>query len=90
MGPLDIVSVDNLGRRMGFAELLEQKGIVVIEWPERVEALLPPGCLKVRITPTGATRRRIDIAGRAQTNPHPTLSRVTGRGWDLRDKWRLV
>jgi tRNA threonylcarbamoyladenosine biosynthesis protein TsaE len=26
---------------IGFAELLEQGGVVVVEWPERVEALLP-------------------------------------------------
>src|SRR5438552_18015127 len=27
---------------IGFAELLEQGGVVVVEWAERVEALLPP------------------------------------------------
>jgi tRNA threonylcarbamoyladenosine biosynthesis protein TsaE len=46
---------------IGFAELLEQNGIVVIEWPERVEAILPSQCRRVRIKPTGPKRREIEI-----------------------------
>ena len=46
---------------IGFAELLEQGGVVVVEWAERVESLLPADRINVRIQPTGATARRIEI-----------------------------
>ena len=50
---------------IGFSELLEQNGVVVIEWPTRVEALLPNGPLGKRITvhleATSAHGRRIRI-----------------------------
>jgi tRNA threonylcarbamoyladenosine biosynthesis protein TsaE len=46
---------------IGFAELLEQGGIVVVEWAERVAELLPPGVIAVTITPTGPRRRQIEI-----------------------------
>ena len=46
---------------IGFAELLEQAGVVVVEWAERVESLLPANRINVRIQPTGTTARRIEI-----------------------------
>lgn len=46
---------------IGFAELLEQNGVVVVEWASRVRDLLPPRCIQVRIEPTGETERRIEI-----------------------------
>lgn len=46
---------------IGFAELLEQRGIVVIEWALRVSELLPEGTIHVRITPLGLHDRRIEI-----------------------------
>jgi tRNA threonylcarbamoyladenosine biosynthesis protein TsaE len=53
-GPEDFESI-------GFTELLEQGGIVAIEWPERVESLLPKSRIDVRITSTGEDARRIEI-----------------------------
>jgi tRNA threonylcarbamoyladenosine biosynthesis protein TsaE len=53
-GPEDFESI-------GFAELLEQGGVVAIEWPERVETLLPKNRINVRITATGEDARRIQI-----------------------------
>jgi tRNA threonylcarbamoyladenosine biosynthesis protein TsaE len=47
---------------IGFPELLEQRGVVVVEWAERVRELLPAGCIEVRITPVGETARTIEIA----------------------------
>ena len=48
---------------IGFSELLEEKNaIVVVEWAERVEKSLPSERIEVRITPTGETDRRIEIA----------------------------
>jgi tRNA threonylcarbamoyladenosine biosynthesis protein TsaE len=49
---------------IGFAELLDQDGVVVVEWAERVRDLLPDDCISVRIEPLGEQRRRIEIAGR--------------------------
>lgn len=46
---------------IGFAELLEQGGVVVVEWPERVESILPEKRVSIHIEPTGTRRRRITI-----------------------------
>lgn len=46
---------------IGFPELLEQGGIVVVEWPERVRELLPKSRIDVRITPLSETARTIEI-----------------------------
>jgi tRNA threonylcarbamoyladenosine biosynthesis protein TsaE len=48
---------------IGFEELLEQNGVVVVEWADRVRALLPAGCIRVRIEPTGERGRRIEVVG---------------------------
>jgi tRNA threonylcarbamoyladenosine biosynthesis protein TsaE len=51
---------------IGFPELLEQNGVVVVvEWAERVRELLPPRTIEVRITPTDQGSRQIEIE-------HPT------------------
>ena len=47
---------------IGFAELLEQGGVVAVEWPERVADLLPAGHVSVAIEPTGKTGRSIEIS----------------------------
>lgn len=48
---------------IGFSELLEQPdGIVIVEWAERVESLMPVNRIDVRITPTDDHSRRIEIA----------------------------
>src|SRR4051812_25831722 len=46
---------------IGFPELLEQGGVVVVEWPARVEPLLPARRIDVTIEPVGAHTRRITI-----------------------------
>jgi tRNA threonylcarbamoyladenosine biosynthesis protein TsaE len=48
---------------IGFAELLEQGGVVVVEWPGRVADLLPPNRIEVTLEPTGKRSRRITIKG---------------------------
>ena len=53
-GPDDFESI-------GFAELLEQGGVVVIEWPERISDLLPTSCIRVGIEAIGPDERRITI-----------------------------
>jgi tRNA threonylcarbamoyladenosine biosynthesis protein TsaE len=47
---------------IGFEELLDQDGIVVVEWPERVAELLLPTTVHVMIEATGTTSREITIA----------------------------
>ena len=48
---------------IGFSELLEQGGVVVVEWADRVESLLPPRHIKVRIVATGPLSRKITLTG---------------------------
>ncbi len=48
---------------IGFAELLDQGGVVVVEWAERVKHLLPPGAINVTIQALGPERRRIEVEG---------------------------
>lgn len=47
---------------IGFPELLDQGGIVVLEWPARVPSLLPPHTIHVTIDPTSPRTRKITIA----------------------------
>jgi tRNA threonylcarbamoyladenosine biosynthesis protein TsaE len=54
------VSGDDLGA-IGFMELLEQGGVVVVEWPQRAADLLPPDTIDIHIEPTGKNTRRIKI-----------------------------
>ncbi len=49
-------------REIGIEEyLLSGEGITVIEWAERVEGLLPPGCIRIELEVLSATERRITI-----------------------------
>jgi tRNA threonylcarbamoyladenosine biosynthesis protein TsaE len=53
-GPADLEAV-------GFAELLEQRGVVVVEWADRVQSLLPDQRIDVKIEATGENQRQITI-----------------------------
>jgi len=46
---------------IGFSELLEQGGLVVVEWADRVESILPANRLNVRLDILGPRRRDISI-----------------------------
>ena len=46
---------------IGFAELLEQGGVVVVEWPERVAALIPATRIEIEIIPRSRSSRLIRI-----------------------------
>ena len=35
---------------MGFDDYMKNRGIVIIEWPEHAERLLPPGTIKIHIS----------------------------------------
>jgi tRNA threonylcarbamoyladenosine biosynthesis protein TsaE len=49
---------------IGFSELLEQGGVVVVEWPTRVQSLLPDDRIEIHISPISETGRTIDIRRR--------------------------
>lgn len=46
---------------IGFSELLDQNQLVVVEWPSRVERLLPEKTIRVEIEPTAIESREIRI-----------------------------
>lgn len=46
---------------IGFSELLEQGGVVIVEWADRVRSLLPPKCIDIRIEPTAQNSREIHL-----------------------------
>jgi tRNA threonylcarbamoyladenosine biosynthesis protein TsaE len=57
-GPQDFEAI-------GFAELLEQGGVVVVEWALRVKEILPSSAIDVHIEPVAPTTRHITIETRA-------------------------
>jgi len=48
---------------IGFSEILEQNGVVIVEWAERVIGLLPPNRIDVHIRPTAECSRQIEVSG---------------------------
>ncbi|MDB5319308.1 MAG: hypothetical protein JWN40_939 [Phycisphaerales bacterium] len=64
---------------IGFTELLEQGGVVVVEWADRITELLPAGTLHIRIEPLDETTRRISIEA-----PGPVTSDAQGPTIDPR------
>jgi tRNA threonylcarbamoyladenosine biosynthesis protein TsaE len=46
---------------IGFGELLEQGGVVVVEWASRVRSLVPADAIEVRIEATDERTRRIEV-----------------------------
>jgi tRNA threonylcarbamoyladenosine biosynthesis protein TsaE len=46
---------------IGFAELLEQGGVVVVEWAERIASILPTNRIDVKIDSTGQRSRTIQV-----------------------------
>ena len=57
-----VAGADDL-EAIGFTELLDQGGLVVVEWACRVAALLPADHLAVRLEAVGEHERRIEIKG---------------------------
>ena len=48
---------------IGFGELLEQRGVVVVEWAQRVASLLPSDVIHVTIATIDETTREIEVEG---------------------------
>ncbi len=45
---------------IGIEEYLAGRGVTVVEWAEKIQPLLPPGTLHLRLTVTGPTSRTIE------------------------------
>lgn len=55
---------------IGLEELMDDHGVVVVEWAERITPLLPPDHLRITFTILGDQTRRLDLAAtgpRSQT-----------------------
>lgn len=50
----------------GLADIFDSRSAIMIEWPERVEALLPADCLTVQLVFDTATRRRMRFTAGGQ------------------------
>ncbi len=46
---------------LGFDELLDAGGVVVVEWADRVSAMLPPEAIWIELTPTGEQSRTLTV-----------------------------
>jgi len=80
--PIYHLDVYRLGRiqdviDLGFEEILDQGGIVFIEWGDAVEALLPESNLQVEMTMVDDDDARRSLA-------------VTGRGRTWAERWEVV
>ncbi len=47
--------------QLGFLDFLEEKGICLIEWADRIGSLLPAGTIHVTLSQIGEGRRKIDV-----------------------------
>ena len=54
---IDAISLESIG----FAELLEQRAIILIEWPSRVREALPTKLIELAIEVVGETARRVVV-----------------------------
>jgi tRNA threonylcarbamoyladenosine biosynthesis protein TsaE len=60
---LDLYRIESLdeAERLGLDDYLHGKGLCVIEWPERIESLLPSHTIRLGLTHLGSDQRRIEI-----------------------------
>jgi tRNA threonylcarbamoyladenosine biosynthesis protein TsaE len=60
---VDLYRLDSARQALaiGIEDCLQPDGVTVIEWAEKIEALLPANTLHVRLTATGESSRRIEV-----------------------------
>ena len=51
---------------MGFEEMFYAEGVCGVEWSEKIETILPPEIVEVRIEHLGGNKRKISISPRHQ------------------------
>jgi tRNA threonylcarbamoyladenosine biosynthesis protein TsaE len=61
----DAYRIDRLAELydLGYEEYFFGDGVSLVEWPERVEPLIPEDALRLRLTHLGEDRRRIALDG---------------------------
>jgi len=47
--------------KMGFLDFLQEEGISLIEWPEKIDSLLPKSIFHVEFSYLGEQKRKIDV-----------------------------
>lgn len=59
---IDVYRIEQLPEleRIGLGEYLHGNGICVIEWPERMEPMLPAHTIRLRLTHVDENRRRVE------------------------------
>lgn len=57
-----VAGADDL-EAIGFSELLEQGGVVIVEWASKVAEALPKGTVKLSIEVVGENARKFEIDG---------------------------
>jgi tRNA threonylcarbamoyladenosine biosynthesis protein TsaE len=62
---------------LGAHEYFEDNGVCLIEWADRVESALPADQLRLTLTVTGETTRRVLIEGRGERHA-PLVARLQG------------
>lgn len=55
-----VAGADDL-EAIGLSELLDQPGVVIVEWASRVKQLLPENCIQINLEVTGEHTREIQI-----------------------------
>ncbi|MDX1419514.1 MAG: tRNA (adenosine(37)-N6)-threonylcarbamoyltransferase complex ATPase subunit type 1 TsaE [Rubricoccaceae bacterium] len=62
---LDVYRIERLHEleEIGVEEILWGEGVCVVEWPERMEPLLPAHTLRVRLLHLDGDRRRVEAGG---------------------------
>ncbi|MBM3861260.1 MAG: tRNA (adenosine(37)-N6)-threonylcarbamoyltransferase complex ATPase subunit type 1 TsaE [Verrucomicrobia bacterium] len=60
---VDLYRLDTVAAAIsiGIEEYLPGEGVTVIEWAEKIESLLPPGTMRLRLTQVADTTRRIEV-----------------------------
>ena len=53
---------------LGWEDYLDSRGVIAIEWAERMGSLLPPDHIGISLEVTGETSRRISISGKIEGN----------------------
>ena len=62
---IDLYRTDDISQisDLGFQDIFNTDSIVVIEWAEKAQNLLPDGCIKVNFKVISETERQIEIVG---------------------------
>lgn len=48
---------------LGFDEMMQADTVVIVEWADRVPAIMPDDTVWIQLSPTGDSRRRIEFRG---------------------------